>query len=404
MDFWIANFVAYCLSLLKFVHANRSGCHTTMALSLNLLVFSGLVTLIIAWTLSRTRAPRDTKPKVNKDGIAFGEPPHLPQPDGKIGLLWLLKSLELFRDGLYLQNLEQLFATKGKTFTYHILGTPVIDTCEPENAKSVFSTSQHDYDTGPRRRMALASIMGKGVFALDGKEWQHARATLRPAFARKNIQDFAMMEAHFRKLLAAIVARDYDVDLQALFFQLTMDTATDMLTGESVESLSAHENESTAFMKHWDAANSHIMFLVFTGPLGRLVPAPAVWRAKRYLYQYLDRLIGTRLASQDAKPLKDSQTASRSRYVFLDSLAQHTNDATFIRDQTLAALAGGRDTTASLLSNVMFILARRDDVWQRLRQEALSLASLPDVGEAISKAVYTRQCIDECESDESFTI
>jgi cytochrome P450 len=58
-----------------------------------------------------------------------------------------------------------------------------------------------------------------------------------------------------------------------------------------------------------------------------------------------------------------------SRYVFLDELLSATQDPTVIRSELLNILLAGRDTTASLLSNVLWELSRQPDVTLRLRRE-----------------------------------
>jgi cytochrome P450 len=59
------------------------------------------------------------------------------------------------------------------------------------------------------------------------------------------------------------------------------------------------------------------------------------------------------------------------RYVFLQALANDTQDPKVLRDNILNLLIAGRDTTASLLSSVLFYLSHAPAVWKRLRREII---------------------------------
>ena len=58
--------------------------------------------------------------------------------------------------------------------------------------------------------------------------------------------------------------------------------------------------------------------------------------------------------------------------MFLQALANDTQDPKVLRDNILNLLIAGRDTTASLLSSVLFYLSHAPVVWQRLRQEIIN--------------------------------
>ena len=71
-----------------------------------------------------------------------------------------------------------------------------------------------------------------------------------------------------------------------------------------------------------------------------------------------------------SQPGEDPDKPSRSnRYVFLDELLLATDNRTVIRSELLNILLAGRDTTASLLSNLMWELSRQPAMLARLRQE-----------------------------------
>lgn len=82
---------------------------------------------------------------------------------------------------------------------------------------------------------------------------------------------------------------------------------------------------------------------------------------------FADKLVERRLDKRlnaSAEPADE-----HSRYVFLDELILQTTDKTKIRSELLNILLAGRDTTASLLSNVWFEMSKRPDIFNRLRKE-----------------------------------
>ena len=60
---------------------------------------------------------------------------------------------------------------------------------------------------------------------------------LRPNFVRTQIGDVEMFEKHVEHLIQAIPKDGSQVNLQDLFFQFSLDAATDLLFGESTNTL-----------------------------------------------------------------------------------------------------------------------------------------------------------------------
>jgi cytochrome P450 len=113
----------------------------------------------------------------------------------------------------------------------------VISTIEPENVKTVLSTNFKDYKLGPRRATAFVPVFGHGIFDTDGAAWERSRAMIRPNFTRSQVADLDTFEKHISHLIDAIPRDGSTVDLQELFFSLTMDSATEFLFGVSTNTL-----------------------------------------------------------------------------------------------------------------------------------------------------------------------
>ncbi len=67
----------------------------------------------------------------------------------------------------------------------------------------------------------------------------------------------------------------------------------------------------------------------------------------------------------------ESKTKSTQGYTFLHALAGFTRDRQMLRDQLVAVLLAGRDTTASTLSWTFYELARHPEAFKKLRKEII---------------------------------
>lgn len=113
----------------------------------------------------------------------------------------------------------------------------VIQTAEPEIVKTILSTKFDDFELAPVRINAIAPALGHGIFASNGAAWERSRALIRPNFTRSQVADLDTFETHIQHLISAIPLDGSTVDLQPLFFSLTMDSATEFLFGKSTSCL-----------------------------------------------------------------------------------------------------------------------------------------------------------------------
>lgn len=115
------------------------------------------------------------------------------------------------------------------------------------------------------------------------------------------------------------------------------------------------------------------------------------------VHAFADKFVKKALEIRGRKlDLKDDKSeGSRKQYVFLNELAQDCNDPVMLSDQIVNMLLAARDTTAGLLSFIFFTLARRPDVWQKLRTEVLEGWEEPMTYEALQRMTYLRYVIQE---------
>ena len=216
--------------------------------------------------------------------------------------------------------------------------------------------------------LTLIRFPTKGILSSDGKQWKHSRNMLRPNFNRSQIDDTDNLKSHVDRLLAQIPGDGTLVNLSELFFCLTLDTATEFLFGESTNTLSqatkGHEF-ADAFARSQVEAFRRAVF----GPVYRMFSDQrSAKKDCEYIHEFAEKYIQSKLAKQ-AKSKEERASGEKERYVFLDELIRQTDDRAHIRSELINILLAGRDTTASLLTNVWFILGQRRDIWQNLQRE-----------------------------------
>ncbi len=132
-----------------------------------------------------------------------------------------------------------------------MIGNEQIHTDKPRNIQAVLATQFSDFSLGKVRRGIMFPFLGNSIFAQDGKGWEHSRLMLRPQFACDQISDLEVEERHVQNMMRALPVDPKtgwtdQVDLQVLFFRLTIDSATDFLFGESADSQIAELPENKA--------------------------------------------------------------------------------------------------------------------------------------------------------------
>lgn len=140
-------------------------------------------------------------------------------------------------DDIVAEDFQSAWTVQFKAFD----STPIIHTIEPENLQAMLATQFHDFGVGQRRYTTFAPLIGKTIFSSDGAFWEHSRALFRPQFSRENINDLEVTEKASRELITAIGPTDSNgwtegTKMLPLVFNFTLDTATEFLFGQSVES------------------------------------------------------------------------------------------------------------------------------------------------------------------------
>ncbi len=137
------------------------------------------------------------------------------------------------------------------------------------------------------------------------------------------------------------------VDLQPLFFCLTLDVTTAVFFGKSVNSLADQDTGlENNFGKAFNYAQHQLARRGRLGDLYWLLGGRSFRKACGIVHQFVDGIVADGLARSKTHLHRDKN----GEFVFLDALIAETQDPKVIRDQLVNILLAGRDTTACLLS------------------------------------------------------
>ncbi|KAJ5460798.1 Cytochrome [Penicillium daleae] len=245
------------------------------------------------------------------------------------------------------------------------ISTRVVLTMDPENIKALLTGQFADYGKGEPFHREWKEFLGDSIFATDGELWSRSRQLIRPMFARERLVDTEIFEKHMQKLIPLLGGDPNGskvVDVGSLFFRYTLDAATDYLLGQGTDSL---ENPATRFAEAFRYVQQRQAELFRFGVFNFAMSRTEFRRNLKIMDGFLQPYIETVLAMS---PDELDQKLSK-RETFLHALARFTRDPKVLRDQLVAVLLAGRDTTAGTLSFCLFELARHPKVVAKLRTE-----------------------------------
>nr|P16141.4 RecName: Full=Cytochrome P450 52A4; AltName: Full=Alkane-inducible P450-ALK3-A; AltName: Full=CYPLIIA4; AltName: Full=Cytochrome P450-CM2 [Candida maltosa]CAA39367.1 n-alkane inducible cytochrome P-450 [Candida maltosa] len=293
-----------------------------------------------------------------------------------------------------------------RTVGLRIMGLNIIETTDPENVKAILATQFNDFSLGTRHDF-LYSLLGDGIFTLDGAGWKHSRAMLRPQFAREQVAHVKLLEPHVQVLFKHVrKSQGKTFDIQELFFRLTVDSSTEFLFGGSVESLRDASIGMTPSTKNIagreefaDAFNYSQTYNAYRFLLQQfywILNGSKFNKSIKTVHKFADFYV------QKALSLTEADLEKQEGYVFLYELAKQTRDPKVLRDQLLNILVAGRDTTAGLLSFLFFELSRNPTVFEKLKEEihnrfgAKEDARVEEITfESLKLCEYLKACVNE---------
>lgn len=321
--------------------------------------------------------------------------PKYPQRDPIFGLDTLWETIQGFKDGHYLELLIKRHNQYGRTFSFNQFSETTISTCDPGVMKCVLSTHFKDFSTGDLRSNSLTPLLGQGILTIDGEQWRHQRALIRPSFNRAQVTDLSTFEHHATDLIQAIMRNGCDVDAHDLVQKMVLDANIEYLFGEPIGLLEEQASESAQILNESiDCALEGVIYRLRLGKLMFLHRDPKFREACRTIHSFADRYVAKalELRKREKAGLKSDEP---EKYILLNEMAKDTDDPILLRDEIVTMIAAARDTTSATISFALYLLARRPDIWAKLRADVVAHYVTPLTYEAISEMKYLAHVVTE---------
>ncbi|KAI6140924.1 cytochrome P450 [Pisolithus thermaeus] len=337
----------------------------------------------------------------------------------------LLSVVRGFRNGPIGSPFDQYCQEYGPVINVRIMFGDRIFTTEPEHIKAILATQFNSFEKGPVLWDQLNALLGTGVFNSDGDIWKFHRSMTRPFFSKDRVSHFDIFEKHAEGAINQAKARlqeGYPVDFQDMVGRFTLDSATEFLFGKSVDSLSAGlvypknslpgQNEeytnhpSNVFARALSEAQSQAVFRSRFGTVWRLAEfwSDRIRKHMEVCHGFIDPILKDALELKRAIKEGEQSTGQVSpegKGFLEDTLLGHlvscTEDRAVIRDEIVNILIAARDTTASTLTFLVYMLSQHPDVLRRLRVEVFSSvgSSRRPTYDDVREMKYMRAVINE---------
>jgi cytochrome P450 len=192
--------------------------------------------------------------------------------------------------------------------------------------------------------------LGNGIFTQEGLAWKRSRELLREQFIDLHRQDLDLFHEHVENLINLLPPSGI-VDLQPLFFDLTLDTTTALIFGSSVHSLRAgidQHKESRLFADNFNVAQDGLAKRFRLAPWHFLYNPTSFRKACADVHQFVEKYI-------ESLGLQTRQRYDSKQDIFIKKIAEESASPKELRDQILSILLAGRDTTACCLSWTLYV-------------------------------------------------
>ncbi len=235
------------------------------------------------------------------------------------------------------------------------------------------ATQFQDFGKGPQFRKEWKDFLGLSIFTTDGELWHNSRMLLRPQFIKDRVSDLHTFETHVQVLLPLLAGGSdgATVRMDDLLYRFTLDAATDFLFGRSVNSL---QNSQTDFADAFTEVQRVQATVARAGPLQAFVPKKSFHEGLKVLNTFIGKFIDQAL--QLSPEELEKTTKSDEGFTFLHALASYTRDRDVLRDQLVATLLAGRDTTAVSLSWLFYELSKHPEIVEKLQKEIMNIVGV----------------------------
>jgi len=273
---------------------------------------------------------------------------------------------------------ERFEALEVETMWWSVGQKPRLLTRDPQVVKHILKDNFENYVKGTFFSETLEELLGKGIFTSDGKQWRVHRKTASNMFTKSRLQDqmtlsFCEAADHLVEKCEELSENGDAVDMFDMFNRLTLDAFVKVAFGYDLEVIKTAP-KILPFQKAFDQSQGRMTV--------RGLTPPWTWKLMRFFNVGGEAELKKSIAVLDEfvnKVNTRKQTGEADQpdllSLFVDEGKRYSRKPpTFqeVKDIMMNFIIAGRDTTAQTLTWVLYLLARRPDVYKKVMEEVES--------------------------------
>ncbi|GKU91589.1 hypothetical protein SLEP1_g5445 [Rubroshorea leprosula] len=256
-----------------------------------------------------------------------------------------------------------------QTIHIHVLGNTI--TANPDNVEYMLKTQFKNYPKGKPFSMILGDLLGRGIFNTDGDLWMFQRKISSLELATMSIRTYAfeIVTAEINQRLLPLLSSSVGVkamDLQELFRRFSFDNICKFSFGLDPGCL----EESLPFSQFADAFDLASKLSAERA----MALLPLAWRIKRLLNIGSERKLKHAIGIINDLAMEVIQQKRKlgfsSQQDLLSRFMASISDDSYLRDIVTSFILAGRDTMASALTMLFWLLANHPEVVSEIRKES----------------------------------
>lgn len=307
---------------------------------------------------------RDEVAVISREGVPdrryFRTPATAPGPSGP----QMLRAIRTIRSDA-LGFLEQMARDYGPVVQFPIPSPPTYLVSDPEAVRRVLVTHARDYDKETIQYRSLSLVTGEGLLTTSGEVWRRQRRMVQPAFHHEVLEGVV---GHAARATEELISRWGDlsrgavIDIDEAMMRVALETVGASLFGTDLSGDA--DRLARATIEALDVVVARAQVPV--QPPDWLPTRPT--RRLRAALVQLDDAVASMVASRQRAGSADEPST------LLDLLVEAATadppiPASEVRDELVAFLVAGHETTASALTWALWLLAGDAEVQGEVARE-----------------------------------
>lgn len=307
---------------------------------------------------------RDEVAVISREGVPdrryFRTPATAPGPSGP----QMLRAIRTIRSDA-LGFLEQMARAYGPVVQFPIPSPPTYLVSDPEAVRRVLVTHAREYDKETIQYRSLSLVTGEGLLTTSGEVWRRQRRMVQPAFHHEVLE---RVVGHAARAADELVSRWGDlsrgavIDIDEAMMRVALETVGASLFGTDLSGDA--DRLARATIEALDVVVARAQVPV--QPPDWLPTRPT--RRLRAALVQLDDAVASMVASRQRAGSADEPSTLLDLLVEA-AAADPPIPASEVRDELVAFLVAGHETTASALTWALWLLAGDAEVQGEVTQE-----------------------------------